>query len=65
MDKALDNVEAAKNCGWGTSQVTNISFNELLSKVAPLIMKEDTMLRDSICPAERLAVTLRFLAPVL
>ena len=38
------------------------SFNEILDKVAPLIQKQDTQLRASISPAERLALTLRYLA---
>lgn len=37
-------------------------FEELLHKVAPLIMKQDTHLRKSIPPADRLSVTLRHLA---
>ena len=38
------------------------AFEELLQKVAPLIQKEDTILRESISAAERLALTLRYLA---
>ena len=38
------------------------TFEELLHKVEPLITKQDTHLRDSIPAAERLALTLRFLA---
>ena len=37
-------------------------FDHLLSLVSPLITKNDTNFRKSITPAERLAVTLRFLA---
>lgn len=37
-------------------------FNNLLNMVSPLIKKEDTTMRISISPGERLAVTLRFLA---
>ena len=37
-------------------------FEELLSKVGPMIEKEDTNMRQAISPAERLALTLRFLA---
>ena len=38
------------------------SFEELLTAVAPLIAKSDTVFRDAIPPGERLSVTLRFLA---
>ena len=38
------------------------SFNELLEMVTPLIKRRDTLMRNSISPAERLALTLRFLA---
>lgn len=38
------------------------TFEELLHKVAPLITKQDTHLRKSIPPAERLSLTLRHLA---
>lgn len=38
------------------------NFNELLNLVAPIIAKEDTVMRKSIPAAERLALTLRFLA---
>ena len=38
------------------------SFNTILNRVAPFIQKEDTQLRASISPAERLALTLRYLA---
>ena len=37
-------------------------FQEILNKVAPLIVKKDTFWRESISPAIRLAITLRFLA---
>ena len=37
------------------------SFNDVLRMVGPFIHKE-TVMRASICPEERLAVTLRFLA---
>ena len=36
--------------------------DELLTKVTPFIQKEDTNMRESITPAERLSVTLRYLA---
>jgi hypothetical protein len=38
------------------------SFNELLELVTPLIKRRDTLIRNSISPAERLALTLSFLA---
>ena len=38
------------------------TFETLLTKVAPLIARKDTHMRDAIPPGERLAVTLRFLA---
>ena len=38
------------------------TFEELLSSIAPRIMYQDTVMRQAISPAERLAVTLRFLA---
>ena len=37
-------------------------FQQLLAAVTLLILKEETLMRDSIPPAERLNVTLRFLA---
>ena len=37
-------------------------FDELLSKVEPLIRKQSTVLREAIPAGERLAITLRFLA---
>ena len=37
-------------------------FEELLSKVEPLIGKQSTVLREAIPAGERLAITLRFLA---
>ena len=38
------------------------SFDELLGLVEPLIRKEDTVMRPSIPPSERLSITLRYLA---
>ena len=38
------------------------SFQFLLEKVTPLIRKEDTLLRQSVSPVQRLQVTLRYLA---
>lgn len=38
------------------------TFEELLTRVAPRITYQDTVFRQAIPPAERLAITLRFLA---
>jgi hypothetical protein len=38
------------------------TFYELLGKVGPLITKQDTNMRQSIPPAQRLAITLRYMA---
>lgn len=38
------------------------TFEELLSMIAPRIEYQDTVMRQAVLPAERLAVTLRFLA---
>ena len=43
-------------------RMDSTSFEELLIKVAPIIKKTDTVMRDAIPPDERLSVTLRFLA---
>lgn len=37
-------------------------FGELLSKIGPLIQRQDTIMRTSISPGARLAITLRYLA---
>ena len=37
-------------------------FNHLVSLVSPLIKKDDTCMREAISPAERVALTLPFLA---
>jgi len=37
-------------------------FHDILTKVGPVIQREDTVMRESISPGERLAATLRFLA---
>ena len=39
-----------------------IHFNRLVMFVEPLITKEDTSMREAIPPAERVALTLQFLA---
>ena len=38
------------------------SFEEILEVISPLIQKQDTCMRQAIPPAERLALTLRFIA---
>ena len=38
------------------------NFEELLGKVAPLITRQDTVMRQAIPAGERLALTLRFMA---
>ena len=43
-------------------RVTGEDFDTLLERVSPLIKKENTRMREAITPAERLAVTLRYLA---
>ncbi len=42
-------------------RMSPILFEELLSKIAPHIVKEQTRLRDPISAGERLCVTLRYL----
>lgn len=37
-------------------------FEELLPNVTSVIARQDTVMRESISPSERLAITLRFLA---
>ena len=36
-------------------------FDEILQKISPLLMKQNTVMRDAIPPAVRLEATLRFL----
>lgn len=43
-------------------RMTPEGFKTILEKIRPLIYKMDTVMRKAITPAERLAVTLRFLA---
>lgn len=44
------------------TRMSQSDFNNLLSKVLPMIAKQDTQLRPSIPAKIRLAITLRFLA---
>ena len=39
-----------------------VTFEVLLTSVAPRITSRDTLMRQAILPGERLAITLRFLA---
>lgn len=43
-------------------RMTKEDFTELLVKMSPLIVKKETIMRKSISPAERLSLTLRYLA---
>lgn len=43
-------------------RMSAMDFEHLLSKIGPIIMKEDTNMRKAIPVQERLAITLRFLA---
>ena len=43
-------------------RMTMEDFNYLVEMISPSIKKQDTHLRSAISPAERLSVTLRFLA---
>ena len=47
-----------------TSYCNLVRMNQqhLIRKVAPLIVRQDTVMRKAIAPGERLALTLRFLA---
>ena len=38
------------------------TFEELLTMISPRIHRQNTVMRKAICPGERLAITLRFLA---
>jgi len=59
MDKLLVNdISGFKNF----TRMDPDVFFELVEKLTPLIQKEDTTFREAISPAERLALTLRFLA---
>ncbi|XP_031346802.1 protein ANTAGONIST OF LIKE HETEROCHROMATIN PROTEIN 1-like [Photinus pyralis] len=43
-------------------RMSAVDFEHILNKIGPYITKKDTVMRKSIPPNERLAVTLRFLA---
>ena len=38
------------------------NFAELLDLVSPFIKKQDTKMREAVSPAQRLSITLRYLA---
>ena len=38
------------------------AFEDLLSKVSPIIHRQDTNMREAISASERLSITLRYLA---
>lgn len=44
------------------TRMTTTNYDFLLERVAPLIQRQDTLMRKAITPSERLSVTLRFLA---
>ena len=43
-------------------RMDEVTFDEIVSQITPHIIKQDTCMRKSISPKERLAITLRFLA---
>lgn len=60
--KEFQSVDEQKHLYRNFFRMDEANFNELLDLVAPTITKEDTVMRKSIPAAERLALTLRFLA---
>lgn len=49
-------------CFQGYFRLSRAQFDDLLSRVGPSIARADTNYRRPICPAERLAICLRYLA---
>jgi hypothetical protein len=45
-----------------TCRMGKTDFQELLAKVTPHIQRQDTWMREAISAAERLSITLRYLA---
>ena len=43
-------------------RINLVQFEDLLTRVGPLIQRQNTHFRSAISPEERLALTLRFLA---
>ncbi|XP_077277015.1 uncharacterized protein LOC143905464 isoform X3 [Temnothorax americanus] len=58
LELQLEDPEKYRRC----LRMTPDMFEDLVEKLSPLIKRQDTHLRQSISPAERLAVTLRHLA---
>lgn len=58
MELAFEDPERFRRC----LRMNTAVFEDLLKKVTPFIQKQNTILRDSIPPAERLSLTLRHLA---
>ena len=54
----MEDVGAYKNY----LRIDAATLEDLLQRVAPIIVKQDTHMRDSRLVGERLALTLRFLA---
>ena len=46
-------------------RMSTFQFDELLVKIAPLIMKKDTNFRKAITPEEKLCITLRYFCILL
>ena len=47
-----------KKC-FNFTSMSQASFNELLGAVQQKLIKENTMMRDSICPEEKLVIAIR------
>ena len=58
--KELEQMDTSSYCNF--VRMDSSTLEELLVEVAPLIKKQDTIMRDSISPGERLTITLQFLA---
>jgi hypothetical protein len=58
MEELISSPESFRNY----LRMDKIQFDDLTAKVAPLIQRQNTRYRSSICPGERLAITLRYLA---
>ncbi|XP_025161539.1 uncharacterized protein LOC112590091 [Harpegnathos saltator] len=57
VELCLEDPYKFRRCLW-----MDTTFEELLHKIAPLIIKQDTHLRKSIPSAERLSLTLKHIA---
>ncbi|XP_071652213.1 uncharacterized protein [Temnothorax longispinosus] len=58
LELSLEDPDRFRRC----LRMNSDTFEHLLIKVDPIIRKQDTHLRESISPSERLSVTLRHLA---